>query len=196
MIPRLVAVTPGDGRDLRPWLAALAAAGLPGVVLREPAGDADALVAAAAGIAWVAVHERTPGARALAAARGLPLHVTATGAPGTAPWGRSCHDAAAVDAAFAAGAAWVFLSPVASPASKPDDRRAPLGLPAFLAIGGARPVFALGGVTPAHLAAIVGAGGHGAAVLGGLFGVPSPDDAAARARAYVAALQNTQISSS
>jgi thiamine monophosphate synthase len=82
--------------------------------------------------------------------------------------GVSCHEAAEVDAAFGAGATYALLSPVWRPASKPDDRREPLGPERFLAIARERPVLALGGVTPERHAWLRARGAWGSAVLGGL----------------------------
>jgi thiamine monophosphate synthase len=186
--PSLVAITPGDGRDLVPWVRALAAAGLQGLLIREPGLDAEGLqrlLAAAAPVPWVAIHHRT-------AARppGLPVHLPSTidpsgwGARGEV-FGVSCHDAAAVDAALAAGAAWVLLSPVWPPTSKPDDDRETLGLARFVAVARDRPVLALGGVTPERFRQLRERGGRGAAVLGDLFGLAEPAAAAARLRRYV-----------
>jgi len=172
--PSLLAITPGDGRDLKPWLIALAAAGLPGVLIREPALGADDLATLAAlPIELVILHAKNPHAAAL----GMPLH-----GPGCA--GRSCHDETDVDTALESGAHYALLSPIWRPTSKPGDRRSPLGLERFLRCAKGRPVLALGGVDVARYRALQ-AHGAGAAVCGALFGASSPSEAAQRLRAFL-----------
>lgn len=175
MIPRLVAVTPGDhgrGRDLRAWLPVLGEAGLPALLIREPDAPAREIAAlaeeAARWIPFVVLHERCAGARST----GLPLHFRAGGPDPRpdVPFGISCHGGEAVDRALAAGASWAFLSPVWSPRSKPDDPRPTLGLDGYRAIAAGRPVLALGGVDAGRLAALRRAGGYGGAVMGAVFG--------------------------
>lgn len=189
-VPALVGITPGDherGRDLHPWIRALGGAGLPGLIVREPhlsRAALEALVAhAEAHVPWVAVHDRNPAARSL----GRALHLAASEPPpARGPWGRSCHTRAEVEGAWRAGASWVTWSPVWAPSSKQGDARVPLGLDRFLTAPGA-PVLALGGVTPERLHQLLDRGGHGAAVLGGLFGAADPRGAAVRCRAYLQA---------
>lgn len=191
-VPSLVAITPGrPGLALGRWLTVLGAAGLPGVILREPQATDEALTelvaTARAHVGWVAVHARHPSA----ARCGLPVHLPASGLPApSGPWGRSCHTEREVAASWAAGASWVTWSPVWRPTSKPDDARPPLGLPRFLAVGRGRPVLALGGVTPERFGALRRGGGWGAAVLGGLFGQATPEQAAGVLRAYLAVESN------
>ncbi len=171
MIPALVAITPGDGRDLVPWLEALGAAGLPGVLLREPSLEPRWVAAAVQAVPVVWLHWRCRDPRRY----GLPVHEQR----------QSCHSAAEVDQALASGAAWALLSPVWAPTSKPDDSRPPLGLERFLAVAAERPVIALGGVTPDRYAALR-AHGASAAVLGDLFGQPDPVAASERLCRYLA----------
>lgn len=167
----LLGISPGDGRDLCPWLEALGRAGLPGVLIREPNVDRETLDRwvglAVDGLPFVAVHDRNPHAREIARRRGVPLHVASDTPPPPVPFAASTHSADEVDDALAAGAVYCLLSPVWSPLSKPDDVRPPLGPDRFLAIAGARPVLALGGVTPERFR-VLQAAGAGAAVLGGL----------------------------
>ena len=173
MIPRLFGITPGDGRDLRPYAASLAS--LPAWIVREREVD-EGLLDGIRGL--VVLHDRMPGARAVARERGLGLHLPSGGDVASVRHltivGVSCHSSADVDVAFSAGADYVLLSPVWSPASKPDDNRPTLGLGAYLSIAGDRPVLALGGVSPARLRALRERGGYGAAVLGGLFDSEDP----------------------
>jgi thiamine-phosphate pyrophosphorylase len=176
----LLALSPGDGRPLGPWLHALAGAGWPAVLLREKA-DLDegwrraANQAARLGLA-VLVHADTPGARADPG--GWPLHLPSTGPHHPAAWGRSCHSAAALDRAFAEGARYALLSPIWAPGSKPGDARPPLGPAALVAAAAGRPVLALGGVDAPRLGELAAVGAWGAAVLGALAG-PDPGPAAA-----------------
>lgn len=184
----VVAITPGDGRDLGPWLAALGAAGLGTVVLREPAlgaADYEALAREAVRhVPQVILHARNPAAAALAGRMSLGLHLPATvSLDASRVFGVSCHDRRDLDAAFARGAAWAFLSPVRSPSSKPDDRE-PLGVERFLAAASGRPVWALGGITPDRADLLRARGAAGVAVIGALFGVASPQAAADELRAF------------
>ncbi len=179
MAPDLLAITPGDGRDLRPWLTALVGAGLPGVLIREPQLGRDALAelaAIAVGTPNVEVilHTKNPHASDV----GIRLH-------GPGCHGVSCHSENEVDSALDSGAAYVLFSPVWRPTSKPDDRRATLGLERFLRCARGRPVLALGGVDPARFK-ILRERGAGAAVSGALFGVKSPALAASRLREFLA----------
>lgn len=185
-LPAIVAVTPGDARDLRPWIATLGGAGLPGVLVREPARSVEevrVIVAwAVAHVPTVWLHQRTPhDADLLDAVDGVHL----PDAPLEAlrePWGRSCHSPEAVRAAWASGASWAFLSPIHPPTSKADDRPT-LGSEVFRRLGG--PVYALGGMTPDRHREAVAAGALGSAVLGDLFGQPSPAAAAERLTAWL-----------
>jgi thiamine-phosphate pyrophosphorylase len=203
----LVAITPGDHqrrRDLLPWLAALGAAGLRTVLLREPHLDDEALravtQAARNAVPEVIVHARCRGALALADALGLGLHLPGDGDPKavreavSGPLGVSCHTSTEVEAALSAGADYTLLSPVWHPTSKPGDTRIPLGQEAFLAVAAGRPVLALGGVTPERYRALLDQGAQGAAVLGALFGVSDPKAAARRVDAFLG--QKTKMSSS
>lgn len=209
-LPRLLAITPGDhgrARDLQEWLRPLGEAGLPGVLIREPGIDAaETRALAREAVRWipfVIVHDRCAGARAT----GLPLHLgeSAVAEPigGTDPgrsllrnrddlpqgvrFGVSCHSREALDLAFGAGASWALLSPVWSPGSKPGDTRPTLGLERFVRWAAGRPVFALGGIDAERLVELRRAGAHGAALIGALFGRPSPREGAEAVRELVAA---------
>jgi thiamine monophosphate synthase len=189
-----VAITPGDhlrGRDLNPWLLALAHAGLRAVIIREPhlkGAEVDALVMNAWGsIPTVVVHERVPRARHF----GLPVHLSAD-SDRTQPlslWSQSCHSAQQVDAAFDAGAWWTCLSPVWPPSSKPNDTRDPLGIDRLCKIAGSRPVLALGGVNNARLTDLRDRGAWGAAVMGAIFDHPDPSSAARATEQLLRSLQ-------
>lgn len=165
-------VTPGRGLAIRPRLASLPATDL---LIREPQASLAEVLALAERALEVGhrpwLHDGTPGARAEAERRGWPLHLPDRPqiVQSTTRFSVACHSAEAVDAAFAAGAWCCLLAPVWTPGSKPDDRRAPIGLAAYLAIAGERPVLALGGVDEARLAAILAAGGWGGAMIGAVW---------------------------
>ncbi len=158
--------SPGFGR----WLAGLAAAGWPAVVLREPASSDVAALwrLTASAVPTVILHAATPGAAALAEREGLALHVPAWWPDRAAGrWAASVHGEAEADARLAAGASWVVWAPVWAPTSKPESRP-PLGPERFLAYAAGRPVWALGGVTAPRATALRRGGAAGIAVLGGL----------------------------
>lgn len=100
--------------------------------------------------------------------------------------GRSCHSAAEVAAARAEGCDWVMVSPVFPTSSKPGYGPAlgPAGLRAL--VTGAPPAYALGGIGPADVAACLGAGAHGVAVMGAVMRDPGvvPDYVDALAAAH------------
>lgn len=184
-MPWLLAITPGDGRDLEPWLRALGAAGLPAVLLREPHADEATLRrwlhAADAHVPCVVLHDRHP----LARTTGHPVHLPDDGrAPPDGPFTAAVHDAQGLDQRLGQGAAWVLLSPVWAPTSKPLGERGALGPARTLELGVGRAVLGLGGVGPERHRRLRQAGLAGTAVLGDLFGRPSPDAAAERLRAY------------
>jgi hypothetical protein len=181
-LPALVAITPGDGRDLRPWVDALASAGLPGLLIREVdigLAPLQTLVRyATTRIRWVWVHGKCGHVPHQATGEHMPVK------PTSRPFGRSCHDPAELQHAFRAGATWAFYSPIFPPTSKPNDRRPPIGLLGLEEVAPLGAVYALGGVTPERHAQVVHTGAVGSAVLGDLFGRRSPEEAAARLRDY------------
>lgn len=185
MIPRLVAISPGDGRDLEPWLRALGPAGLPGLLIREPSGEATELLALARRwVPWVCVHLKTPGADRLPST--VPRHLPAHEDPMS--WrsridgalGQSTHDAAELGRALGAGLEYAFLSPVRTPTSKQHDPRPTLGFEGAGRIAQRRCVLGLGGLRPGDLAEARAAGLYGVALIGGLFGAATPAEAARR----------------
>ncbi len=188
---RLMAITPGDARDLAPWLEAIGRAGWHEVLIREPGLTEDELHAlceeANRWVRRVIVHTRNPHAAAVAAELALPVHTPAP-QPGFAPpsraFGASCHDAAQLDRAFEAGADYALLSPVWR-TSKPGDDRRGLGIAGFERLAAGRPVYALGGVRPGHMLILREIGAHGAAMMGGIFGQATPQEAGAAATAYL-----------
>ncbi len=97
--------------------------------------------------------------------------------------GYSAHGGREAEAAFAAGADFVTLSPVFPTRSK-AARGAPLGLGEFgaQARGLPGPVYALGGVEAANAADCLRAGAHGVALIGAILGAEDPAAAAAALR--------------
>jgi thiamine monophosphate synthase len=165
VIPRLFAITPGDGRDPVPWVRVLGDAGIRGLLVRGQS-DSRRWVSAArdAGFSCVFAHVRDPGA-VESGADGLHLPDGDRPPPDDCPWSRSTHSAIDARRALAEGAAFAALSPIWSPSSKPEDRRPTLGIAGLLAAGHG-PVLALGGVEAERLSALRAAGGYGALVLG------------------------------
>jgi len=203
-LPRLIALSPGD-LETRPaagFLAALEdalAAGLPGLLLREPRlgeraylelGRAVAALRARFPALWLGVHDRAHLARALGA-DALHLGFRSLAARELRPWlgseialGLSTH--AGDDPESWDGADYLFHGPLHATPSK-AGRQGPVGLAGIArAVRVARrPLLALGGVTPADLAPLVRAGAHGAAVRAGILAAPDP---ARATRAHLAAL--------
>jgi thiamine-phosphate pyrophosphorylase len=208
-VPRLIALSPGDlgaasDAAARAFLAALeraVGAGLPGVLLREPLlGDRaylelGARVRAACAGAWLAVHDRAHLAAALGAdAVHLGFRSLAPGE--IRPWlragialGLSTHahdDARAWDSAD-----YLFHGPLHATPSK-ADRIEPVGEPglARALAATARPLLALGGVTPADVPRVRGLGAHGVAVRAGILCAADP---AGATRAYLTALAGAAL---
>ena len=100
--------------------------------------------------------------------------------------GFSAHGLAGAEAAVAAGADYVLLSPIFPTPTKPDATG--IGLDALHACAealGDAPVYALGGITPENALACLDAGAYGVAVLSGILHADDPRAAAAR---YLAAI--------
>ncbi len=96
--------------------------------------------------------------------------------------GRSCHSAAELARARAEGCDWALLSPVFPTASKPGYGPA-LGVEGFARLRPlGPPAYALGGVGPDDVPALLAAGAHGIAVMGPVMRDP------AAVRDYLAAL--------
>jgi len=202
MLPRLVALSPGTlaPGGAGPFLATLEgalAAGLPGLLLREPGLSDRAFLAlarelrarcAAAGC-WLALHDRAHLAAELAADA---VHLSFRSLrPRELAWlprgiarGLSTH--AQDETREWEGADYLFHGPLHPTPGKPVVL-APLGH-AGLARARARsalPMLALGGVQPADVPLLRAAGLHGVAVRAGILGAPDP---AAATRAYLEAL--------
>jgi thiamine-phosphate diphosphorylase len=151
-----------------------------------------ALAMALVGAGPVLVNDRLDVALAAGAAgaqlgrRSLPVAAARRLLGSHALLGYSAHDPAEAAAAAAEGTDFVLLGTIYRSASHAG--RAPAG-PALVretAARCARPVVAIGGITPARVADVLAAGAHGVAVLGGVWRVA---DEVAAARAYLAALE-------
>lgn len=182
VVPRILAISPPR---TGPWLGQLpelAALGVPALLVRlvEEPGALEAVLAAAADTPLqVLVRPVGPADMTTARDAGVGLHLpdrpyTAhppAGAPGSLH-SRSCHDAAGVRAAAAAGFELCTLAPIFPPGSKPDDTRQTIGIPGLsVACAGVPgfPVLALGGVAPHRVAPLLAAGAHGIAGITGFF---------------------------
>jgi len=108
---------------------------------------------------------------------GLPADDVLQHWPGLRWVGVSRHDGAGLRSASASGATYGFLSPVFAV----PEKGAPLGLTVFRdAIAGvAIPTYALGGVTPRDVSALLRAGASGIAVRRAIYDADSPDQALA-----------------
>ena len=191
MIPRLVAITPGDGRDLMSWLPVIAPY-FDAIVLREPTLGQVAmqcLIYAVQDAGTLAiVHQKS------ARVFGDGLHVPdGAEVPSHSLVGVSCHSEASLELAFSRGATYAFLSPVWDPTSKAPTT-APLGLDRFCALAQGRPVLGLGGITPERCG-VLAERGYGCALIGGVF-LPDVGESLAAARAYKEASQKRKRSSS
>ncbi len=156
---------------------------------RHPGVTARQLLAEARRVAALCARSGNPlfvnGRLDVALAVGAHLHLPAHGllpvdARAHLPEDRmiSCaaHDEA--EAREARGASFALVSPVFSPLSKPEDRRAPLGVEGFRKIAAVLPcpAFALGGIDARGAAAL---GPVGVAVIGAVLHSETPAAAAA-----------------
>ncbi|MDQ6965272.1 MAG: thiamine phosphate synthase [Mariprofundales bacterium] len=165
-IPRCLYITDlkrtGEAR-LRQVVAAGCAAGVDGVLLREPDMDSGKLLALAAELriitrehhAQLIIHSAADTARAIAADG---LHLSAADideAVAIRRWlhtlpitiSTSCHSATELQRAVECGCSFALLSPIFATASHPE--RQPLGVERFQHLAAATPidVIALGGIT-------------------------------------------------
>ena len=198
--PALLALSPGnlaprDGRFLA-QVAAAARAGLRGVLLREgELGDRDYLELAGAvrgalapwPEAWLGVHDRAHLARA-ATAQGVHLGGRSLAPSAVRPWldaavalGFSSH--AGDDPRSWSGCDYLVHAPFGDvPHKGPGVGASGIQRAVRLA---ACPVWALGGIAPADVAAILAAGAAGVVVRRGIFDAP---DCARAVGDYLAAL--------
>ncbi len=209
-LPRLAFIADGFATRLAVGTCAEAAvaAGLRWVHLRDHAAPEDAFAEAAHVLArrlrrarGTGQHVRHTVNTRLGAARALGsgLHVGRRGPTVEearrrlgegALLGFSAHGRAGATCAAAAGADYLFFSPVYPTRSKPGHPgRGVEALRAVCAAAGQAPVFALGGVTPARAATCRAAGAYGVAVLSGIL---RADDPTAATRAYLDALEGAE----
>jgi thiamine-phosphate pyrophosphorylase len=199
-LPRLILVADGftdAGRAAR--VEEAVRAGVPWVHLRDHEASAGAFEAAARALVlrWqrafpgllVSVNSRVDGG--VVRRPGIGLHLgwrgpsveSARQALGAeALVGFSAHSVAEGRQAVAAGADYLFYSPVFATSSKPGEAGTGLeGLRDFCRAVDAS-VYALGGVTPERVARCLEAGACGVAVLSGILEASDPSDAVGRYR--------------
>ena len=188
-LPALCAIS-GESRDERDYMSKLAnaldaGAGLfvvrePGVTLQANVLRLQAAVAIARAAGTQVQLNTSPDdyARLAPQLGGVGLHLNSqqlqlcTERPVAAGvlLGASCHNEQELHCAQKLGVDYVFLSPVLPTRSHPDAN--PLGWQAFAALAAQTniPVYALGGVTPAHLPRARDAGAQGIAAIGAFWG--------------------------
>ena len=167
-------------------------AGLRAVQLREKDLEARALLALATPLreltrhhaARLLINDRADVAMAVAADgvqrthTSLPVAALRGITPPGFLIGASAHSTAEVTEAAAQGADFVVFGPVYD---TPSKRRygAPQGLAALEAAAAAtaRPVVAVGGITPARVPEVLATGAAGVAVIGAIYAAPRPADA-------------------
>ena len=148
-------------------------------------------VAARAG-AMVLVNDRVDVALACGAAgvqlgrRSIPLAEARRLLSSDALIGYSAHSAAEVLDAERAGANFVVLGTIFPTTSHPGEPGAGPDLVRAAAQGARAPIVAIGGITPERVGAVLEAGAHGVAVLGGVWHAADPAEAARR---YLAVLE-------
>ncbi|RBY76454.1 thiamine phosphate synthase [Geodermatophilus sp. TF02-6] len=178
-LPRLLVLTDRTQCD-RPLVEVVAAAvdaGARAVVLREKDLPGDERAALAAELR--AVLDPVGGLLVVAGASARPAHPAVHLAaadpfpdPRPALVGRSCHSAAELRGAREEGCDWVLLSPVFPTRSKPGYGPA-LGVEGFARLQPlGPPAYALGGVRPADVPALLAAGARGGAVMGAVMRDP------------------------
>lgn len=126
----------------------------------------------------------------LAKAEGVGLHLPAVHATvsrdGISPLGRSAHDEDEVARAVAEGVDYLIVGTVFETASKPGRRPLGLeGLARLTALAAPLPVYAIGGMTPARVAAVLDTGAHGVAVCSAVL---AATDVAAATQSFLSRL--------
>ena len=176
-LPRLLVVTDRTqaAGPLPDVVAEAVAAGARAVVLRDRDLPADERAALAAELR--SVLDPVDGLLVTAGAGGDGAVHLAAAEPFPDPRpplvGRSCHSAAELARARAEGCDWAFLSPVFPTASKPGYGPS-LGVDGFAALRPlGPPAYALGGVGPDDVPALLAAGAAGVAVMGPVMRDPS-----------------------
>ena len=188
-VPRLQLVTDrrqcGD-RPLAAIVAEAAAGGLGAVQLREKDLPAAALLALAQELRHVApdtpllVNDRVDVALAVGAdgvhlpAEGLPIALARRLLGPDAVVGRAVHAVAEAERAEAEGADYVLLGTIFATASKPGREPGGLDLVRAAARAVRIPVIAIGGIDERNVAATIGAGAYGVAVMSAILRAPAP----------------------
>ena len=103
--------------------------------------------------------------------------------------GASVHGVEAAVAAAAEGVDYLFVGTLFESGSHEGHPPAGPGLLGSVASHVEVPLIGIGGVTPARVATVLGAGGYGVAAVGGIWGAPSPADAV---RDYLDALESAR----
>ncbi|GAB4006764.1 thiamine phosphate synthase [Nocardioides ultimimeridianus] len=187
-LPRIFCLV-SDEHDLS-LLPAIAEAGATGFQVRAKSLGSAALLdltrdvlAAVAGLgAVVVVNDRVDIALAAGAdgvhlgAEDLPVALARELAPDLLI-GATCRTRADVEAARAAGADYAGLGPVFASGSK-QVAGGPLGVSAVSSAAGVLPLVAISGIDAGNAGAVIGAGAHGVAVIGGIWSRPDPVAAA------------------
>jgi thiamine-phosphate pyrophosphorylase len=188
---RLYAITDRKlvpGGNLSALLESLAGAGLRGLQLREKDMAEVELAALAssvrpvmerAGVQWL-VNSSISLAES---ARASGVHLPASADPGAARRrlgpaalvGKSVHSAGEAREAASAGADFMLFGPVFDTPSK-RAFGAPQGIERLREVCDSVgvPVFAVGGITPERVSAVLGAGAHGVAVVSGIMAAENP----------------------
>jgi thiamine-phosphate pyrophosphorylase len=187
-VPRLMCLV--SDRDDLSLLPVLADAGVDGFQVRAKPLSGRPLIALAERViasvrpagAVVVVNDRLDVALAVGA-DGVHLgrvDVPVTDARRIAPGmliGATCRSQADVMTAAEDGADYAGFGPVFATTSK-DGLPDPLGMPAVTAATGALPLVAIGGIDADRVEAVVAAGAHGVALIGGIWRQPDPVAAA------------------
>jgi thiamine-phosphate pyrophosphorylase len=175
-------------RSLTATVAEAVAAGAPAIVFREkdlPVYERRRLGEQVAGVLGPRTRLIIASDAALAVALGASgVHLAASDPAHRGNGllrGRSCHDAAELEAAASEGVDYATLSPVYETASKPDYRPVlgPGALRALAGQSGAPPVYALGGVDAGRVPECLAAGAAGVAVMGPVMAAADPAAAVA-----------------
>ncbi len=122
-------------------------------------------------------------------ARSLPLRAVRRVLGPDAPVGASVHSIEEAVTAERDGATWVVFGHVWETGSHPAEPARGVEMLRDVAAAVARPVIAIGGVTPARVPEAIAAGASGVAVISAILGA---DDPAAATRAIRAALDSTE----
>lgn len=96
--------------------------------------------------------------------------------------GLSTHDPAQIDAAQDAGVDYIGVGPVHSTPTKPGRPAVGTDLIAYARRRSSRPFFAIGGIEPANLEAVLEAGAERVAVVRAITEAPDPEQGARRLR--------------